>query len=214
MKAKGYFIKKYEMALRPKLALIKARWYDRLSGIDTAAEEGPDDSKLTEDGSLGKDRHPYQPTFYGRLEKMLAYLKLTQDDVFVDLGCGKGRAVFFVARQKIKKVIGVELNPKLFAVAQKNLKNFRRGRSPIKLLNVDAACFNPQEGTAFFLFNPFGRDTLEAVLGNIENSLVINPRGIRIVYYGAEFRQLLDDQGWLKLDGFVEDQCCLVWRSS
>ena len=45
------------------------------------------------------------------------YLKLDANDVFVDLGCGKGRAVFLAAAQKLKKVIGVELRKELADIA-------------------------------------------------------------------------------------------------
>jgi len=122
--------------------------------------------------------------------------------------------VFFVARQRIKKAIGVELNPALFATAQKNLRNFRYRNSPIELLNIDAVDFDPTEVTVFFLFNPFGQSTLEKVLSNIKNSLSVNRRKIRIVYYGAQFREILANQDWLTYEGFVENKRCPVWRSN
>ncbi|MDP8216957.1 MAG: class I SAM-dependent methyltransferase [Candidatus Kaelpia imicola] len=212
MSIKNYFIEKYGYLyrdLRLKFAIIKARWYDRLLGINAGNL-----FRITEDNSLYKDMVDYCPTFFGRLEKMAAYLRPTEDDVFADLGCGKGRVIFFMAQQKIKKVIGVELNPELFAIAQMNLKSLRRKNSPIELLNIDAAYFDPIEITAVFLFDPFGRRTLERVLSNIKDSLAANPRKVRIVYYNTRFRQLLDDQDWLIYEGFIENSACLVWRSN
>ncbi len=204
---------KFYMKLRHKLATLKSCLYDKRLGID-ASREFRKAPKAAEDNSFYKDMISYQPVFYGRLEKVLAYLKLTEDDVFVDLGCGKGRVLFFMAQQRIKKVIGVELNSDLFTVAQENLRNLRHRNSQIELLNIDAVCFDPVEVTIFFLFNPFGQSTLEKVLSNIKNSLSINPRKIRIVYYSAQFRQVLDKQNWLTYEGFVENDACLVWRSN
>lgn len=40
---------------------------------------------------------------------------------FIDLGCGKGRAVLLASRMTFRDVVGVELHPELAAVAQVNL---------------------------------------------------------------------------------------------
>jgi predicted RNA methylase len=118
-----------------------------------------------------------------------------------------------VASQRLKKVIGVELDKEIYAIAQKNLYNLRINKTHIELLNIDAVNFDVKEVTIFYMFNPFGYKTLEKVLNNIRESLVINPRNIRIVYYGPIFGHLLDKQNWLIREGKIEDDNCLVWRS-
>ncbi|MFH1354607.1 MAG: hypothetical protein ABIH19_00450, partial [Candidatus Omnitrophota bacterium] len=85
--------------MRYKCSLLKGRYYDKMLGIETAGYY-----TAIEDISYNKDMVAYSPSPYGRLEKMITYLKLTPDDVFVDLGCGKGRVVFFVALKRLKKV--------------------------------------------------------------------------------------------------------------
>jgi len=75
------------MELKLILANLKAHWYDKRLGIDASGKFNKDPER-SEDTSFFKDMAGYQGAFYGRLEKMLAYLKLTEDDVFVDLGCG------------------------------------------------------------------------------------------------------------------------------
>lgn len=197
-------------ALRKKLAAAKADYFDRRLGIEAAVNHVSDQSYSN---GLYKDGEVYQPTFYGRLEKMIKYLKPTINDVFVDLGCGKGRVVFFVATHRLKKVIGVELDKGLFDIAQNNLKKLKINSTPISLINTDAANFVVKEETIFYMFNPFGHKTLEMILQNIKESLVYNPRKIRIVYYGPAQRLLLDDQDWLIFDGQIENQNCLVWRN-
>ena len=203
----------FYIGLRVKLAGIKSYLYDKYLGIDTGIEFHKE-SNTFEDNSYYKDMATYQPAFYGRLEKIRTYLKLTEDDIFADLGCGKGRMLFIMAQQRIKKVIGVELNPDIFAITQKNLKKVKYRNSPIELLNIDAVYFDPAEVTVFFLFNPFGQSTLKKVLNNIKNSLSANPRKIRIVYYGPPFRQIMDNQDWLSYEGFIENDACPVWRSN
>ena len=195
--------------LKAKLARLKARLYDRRLGIEVSGRT----CNQCPDYSLDAEEHCYQPTFYGRLEKMIRYLKPTAEDVFVDLGCGKGRVVFFVALQRLKKVIGVELNKELYTIARKNLANLRINKTPVRLVNIDAVNFDVRESTIFFMFNPFGYKTLEGILRNIKESLVINPRKIRIVYYAPRFDYLLDGQDWLIREGKIENDACLVWRN-
>jgi SAM-dependent methyltransferase len=194
--------------IRNILALAKARYYDKKIGIEAEESLCP-----KEDNSLYIDATRYSPSFYGRLERMVDYLKLGEKDVFVDLGCGKGRVVFFVALQKIKKVVGVEINKDLIAIAKDNLRKLKLNNSPVDLIHLDVVNFDVREGTVFFMFNPFGIKTLEKVISNIKDSLITNPRKIRIVYYCPAYCNFLDKENWLIREGEIENKNCLVWRS-
>lgn len=210
--SKSYFagqFNNFRFSLRNKCALVKARCYDRILGIETAGYY----NSVGEDISSNRDMVSYQPAPYGRLEKMIVYLKLTPDDIFVDLGCGKGRAVFFVALRRLKKVIGVELDQSLIDIAKKNLNNLKIKRTPIELIRADAVNFDIKEESIFFMFNPFGQLTVEKVLNNIKESLIVNPRRVRIVYYAPAHRHLLDSRDWLVPEGRIENDNCLVWRN-
>jgi len=182
--------------------LVKDYYYDKLLGIKIR-------SNYTTSASIFN-----QPMFYGMLEKARGYLHLTADDVCVDLGCGEGRAVFFMALQNIKKSIGVELYQEVIDNAKKNLRSFKKKNTPIEFINADATDFDPSEANIFLMFNPFGEKTLEAVLLNIKKSLAVRPRKIRIVYFFAVHRSLLDNQDWLERDGeIIKNGVGLVWRN-
>lgn len=194
---------------RRKCCAIKAGIYDKLLGIETG---GSFDSPK-EDTSRFKDMRDYSPSPYGRIEKMVHYLNPGKDDIFVDFGCGKGRVVFLVALKKLKKSIGIEINPHLIGAARRNLAGCRWRRSPVELINTDAADYPITDENIFFIFNPFGEKTLEKVIFNIKHSLESRPRKVRIIYYGAAHAQLLDSQNWLFREGYVENDACLVWSS-
>jgi len=185
---------------RTWLAQVKAAYFDKKLGIEVEWEPG--------------ENFPYQPTSYGRLEKTMRFLRPSSGDVFVDLGCGKGRAVFFAATHKIKKVIGVEINKKLYDAALQNARKLKFCGAPIEFINSDVADFNSKEGTIFFMFNPFGALVLKKVLSNIKDSLASNPRRIRIVYYTPLSRSILNEQDWLTMIGKVENESCLVWENA
>lgn len=194
--------------LRSRLAIIKERYYDTKLGIETKGN-----FPAGEDPSLNQDMYGYLPAFYGRIEKMIDFLRLTKNDIFIDLGCGKGRVVFKVALQNLKKVIGVEMDSNLIDIARRNLNNLKKSNTAIELIHTDAAAYKITEENIFFLFNPFGHKTLQQVILNIKESLMAYPRKIRIIYYGPVHRGLLDSQDWLFLEANIENNDCLVWRS-
>lgn len=193
--------------IRHKAARLKASYYDRRLGIVVKGEP------FREDISYYKDMYQNQVSFYGRLERMVSYLKLNSEDIFIDLGCGEGRVVFFLALQNIKKVIGIEIDKGLIDSARRNLDNLKFHRSHIDLIQTDAAEYEFKEETVFFMFNPFGRKTFTQVRNHIRKSLIANPRNIRIVYYGPAYHSLLNDQEWLMLEGRIEEERCSIWRN-
>lgn len=189
--------------------LIKERHYEKKFGIETSTIY-----LLKDNLSLYKDGEDYQPTPYKKLEKVVEYLKLSSDDVCADLGCGKGRVVFFFASQKVKKVIGVELVENLVNIAKKNLNNLQiKDRAAVEIIHGDVTKFNFEECTIFFLFNPFGYKTLEKVILNIKETLAANPRSIRILYYNPVHRKILDNEDWLILEGQVDKTNIFVWHN-
>jgi len=191
---------------------IKEHFFNKKLGIETDVE--PHfliDNRLL---SLYKDKRAYAPTSYGRLEKMVDYLKLKTEDVFIDLGSGKGRVVCFVAMQRLKRVIGIELDKGLVAIAENNIKNLKINITPIEIFNLDAVDFDMASGTVFFMHNPFGYQTLTKILRNIKNGLVANHRKICILYYIPMYRDLLDNQDWLTYEGEISESNIFVWRNS
>jgi len=199
------------------LVIIKEKFYNRTwdmkLGINTRG-------KYTEkeEASLCADEVKYFPTFYSYLKKMTNHLKMSDKDIFVDLGCGKGRAIFYVAAtQKVKKIIGVELRGTLVENAKKNLNNLKLDKidkDKIEILHCDAADFDAREGTIFFMYSPFGWQTLKHVLDNIKKSLETNPRPVRILFLRAsESKVLLDMTDWLVADGEIDKTNIFTWHS-
>jgi len=190
------------------LETIKTHNLEKKLNIETG-----ESSLLGEGLGLYRDGNGYQAAPYYVLEKIAGYLKLKPEDVFVDLGCGKGRVVFFFSRQKLKKVIGIELDKELIDIARENLNNFRLNKTPIELIHRDAVKLKIPEGSIFFLFNPFGAQTLQAVINNIKETLLENPRAIRVVYYSPAHRNILDNQDWLVRETEMKDPHCLSWHN-
>src|SRR5436309_3289397 len=77
---------------------------------------------------------------------------------FVDLGCGKGRAVLLASLLSFKEAIGVEFSPTLAAIARENLARFRDYQQQdcqALIVDADAADYMFTVDKIFlYLFNP------------------------------------------------------------
>ena len=92
------------------------------------------------------------------------------------------------------KVAGIEYDPKLAETARANAQQLRGRRSSIEILTGDAVDADYREGTVFWMFHPFGPETMREVLEKIRRTLEERPRRIQIAYvncvYIAEFERL------------------------
>ncbi len=88
------------------------RWDQRLR-IHTA---GRDES--------GADRyhHPYEPTPYCVLERLVTGGLIGEKDTVIDYGSGKGRVGLFLAAQTKAGTIGVEYDERIYTQALENQK--------------------------------------------------------------------------------------------
>jgi len=89
---------------------------------------------------------------------------------FVDIGCGKGRAVFVAEYAGFSTLIGIELDSLLIDQARENEKlyPYKRNDSQIKFIEGNALDVNYSDHpTLYFLFNPFNEEILNGVLEKI-----------------------------------------------
>jgi hypothetical protein len=109
-----------------------------------------------------------------------------------------GRFICLMARRKVRRCIGVELAPQLCKAAQENAGRLRGRQSPIQIVCADAATVDLSGGTIYYMYNPFGRATMQDVLQSIRGTLSQNPRNITIAYYNSIAEDLLQASGWLE----------------
>lgn len=115
---------------------------------------------------------------------------------FVDLGCGKGRALLSAARRPYGRIVGVEFAAELAAEARAQLAAFA---------GADAARIEVREGDAVdvawpggpvvvFLFNPFGPPVIDRVAASLALSYRSAPRALIVAYlnprHGEAFSRL------------------------
>jgi SAM-dependent methyltransferase len=156
------------------------RWFEWRLGIHSESV-----IELKELGIENAHCRPYVPTDYKTFRAVLRDLPIrVGEDVFLDFGSGLGRATILAATRPFRKVIGVEIAPKLNEVARMNIRRAlpRLACRDIELVTADATQFTiPDDVTVIYFFNPFAGDVLARVLGNIRESIRRQPRALRLV---------------------------------
>lgn len=163
--------------------------------------------------SAHKDAYGYEPTPYRRLEKIFTLVPMSANDIFIDIGCGRGRVLLLFATKKIGKAIGVELHSGIANAAEENLINLKVPHVPVDIIQIDSAKYKFSNETIIFMYNPFGSRTIFEILNNIKSSLGENPRNVHIIYNNAKYRDILDSQDWLAPIEVPCDGGFLVWRN-
>ena len=101
-----------------------------------------------------------------------------------------GRGLLLAAEMPFREVIGVELNPELARIAEKNVVAWRaagRARCPMRVLVQDATEFEfPDNPCVVFLFNPFGATVLRRLIRRIESAFHDRPGEIDLLYVNHE----------------------------
>ncbi|MFK5956506.1 MAG: class I SAM-dependent methyltransferase [Planctomycetota bacterium] len=182
-----YVQKRCVVGAIPYQLRLHNRYWEKRLGVDT---EGWVAVELN-DGML------YEATPYLLLEDILCYLNLGKNDVFLDLGCGKGRVTCMAARTKVGRVVGLEQDDGFLELARRNLAAVADVRSKVDFHHGLAQDFDFDSTTVVFLFNPFGADTLQEVLELLQQSLLRIPRKLRLVYANPVHEQVLHDCAWL-----------------
>jgi len=81
--------------------------------------------KTTGRDDVGADQyhHPYEPTSYRVLERLVNSGFIGKGDVLLDYGCGKGRVGFFLSYRTKAKTIGIEYDDRIYQSALENQRS-------------------------------------------------------------------------------------------
>ena len=163
--------------------------------IDTI---GADELKGLEKKGIDIDHSTiYMPVSYDLLEDLFKQLnQLTNKPInhFLDIGCGKGRAMCVAAHHGFKKVAGVDFSKELCSIAEQNLAITKNKLPAIeyKVFNNDAFYFEiPADVDCIFMFNPFDAVIMSGVAKNIVESFEQHPRTIILIYVNPLYNQEL-----------------------
>jgi SAM-dependent methyltransferase len=141
----------------------------------------------------------YMPVPYNLLELFFKQTNLSDCRHFLDIGCGKGRALCVAAFFGIKKISGIDFSKSLCKAAAGNIARIgpQFPKTRFQIVHNDAFYFKIEKDVdCILLFNPFDALILSGVLENIETSLKRHPRKISILYIHPVHKKMLFDYGY------------------
>lgn len=134
---------------------------------------------------------------------------------FVDLGCGKGKALLVYAEhtksQQALPAVGIEITPLLARVAQNNV-DILGLNARIRIAHDDARTWRAwcaEAPTILFLYNPFGKETLKSVVH------AATDLDCYVAYVDPEHSAVLEDRGWSRIfraSGRYKNERIEVWH--
>ena len=105
---------------------------------------------------------------------------------FIDLGCGKGRALLVATEFPFRDIVGVELAEPLARIARANATAFavrhpNRPRVSVEVADATSFPFPPGD-LVIFMFHPFRAAAMSKVVAAVERAIDAEPRAVYVVY--------------------------------
>lgn len=142
----------------------------------------------------------YMPVNYFTLEALMHRIpEELKQGIFLDIGCGKGRAMCVAAAFGYKQVAGLDFAKQLIDAAEKNLEQTKK-RHPLTQYHLawdDVHDLHISEQvTTVFMFNPFDEFMVKQVINKINSSLEKRPRRLLVLYCTPRHEHLFFDEGY------------------
>jgi SAM-dependent methyltransferase len=181
--------------------------FDQRYGVDTGGLIGGGELRS------GHRNDVFNTAYYGmapsRFQRVMEYWIADQTHAsleeysFIDLGCGKGRAVLMASEYGFREVVGVELHPGLAGIAEANVAAWMaagRAACQVRIVCQDATEFAFPDGRCLlYLFNPFSAPVMKQLIERIDSGFADRPGLLDVIYFNPEAGELLEEHGGFEL---------------
>ena len=131
-------------------------------------------------------------THYAFLKYIFSHVSLRAEDALLDVGCGKGRVLAYLLREKCPcRLYGIEYNPEVAQVAAE----WTRAYDQVTVLQGDALTLDYDPYTVFTLARPFLAVTFLTFIERVEQT-VTHPVHLVYWYDQANIWMLKKRPGW------------------
>jgi SAM-dependent methyltransferase len=155
----------------------------------------------------------YMPVNYYVIERLMREIvKYESNKTFLDVGCGKGRAMIVAAAYGFEQITGIDFSKEFCEDTEATIQLYSQKNSTahFKVINTDAYYFEiPKDITTIFFFNPFDGFIMNEVVSNIIKSRNRCFRTIRVMYANPQHKSIFLENGfsevyYFKKWGFFE----------
>jgi SAM-dependent methyltransferase len=131
-------------------------------------------------GSTNSDYAALREMFEGRIHP---------DDVLVDVGCSTGRVInSWLHEGHTNRIVGIEVNADVAERTRTRLGKFGN----VEIVTGDAVEHLPEDGTVFYVYNPFGLDMM-AAFARRAGMLPDDGRRLLVMYYNCKHLEVFED---------------------
>lgn len=189
--------------LTPAKAYRVADDFDDLNGVKTAGKVQPWNLEIESPNAKYASKYePANPEFIRKAINLMGEDLCTF--TFLDLGCGKGRALILAHQLGFKRIMGVEFCPELAEIGKENC---RRAGMTAEIVTADVSDFDlPAEDLVLFMFDPFKGPVMCRTLDQISR----HKQKLIVVYVNPQLKGLFDKCSRLKRVGISDN--AIIWR--
>ncbi|MEQ1799235.1 MAG: class I SAM-dependent methyltransferase [Lacibacter sp.] len=157
-------------------------------------------SRFTIKGDQLAHATEYMPVSYFTIEQLFSHLpEKAKTETFLDIGCGKGRAMCIAAHYGFNNVSGIDFAKEMIDAAAKNLAGIKElfPHLQYELSWADITTLEiGKEVSTVFLFNPFDEILMKSVIQKIKTSLKNYPRAFHVMYASPRHEDLFFAAGF------------------
>ena len=168
--------------------------FDAAHGTETSGSIAA--AQCAPDAAMAAQMIPYGGSQPSIVRAGIASLPDHAQYAFADLGCGKGRPLIVASEFPFRRLVGVEIAPALAEVARRNagvIAGTHPRRTKIEIQVGDATAVSPAaERVVYFMYHPFGRALVAALVANIERQLDNGLRHAFFIYYNPVHGDVVD----------------------
>ena len=142
-----------------------------------------------------------------------------ENSIFIDIGCGPGRALYYSSTIGFNRLIGIEQSKKLTDFCNQNLKRYLSPHIKAKIINQnvkDISFLNlindftrnqKANSLVFFLYTPFKEEMLKILLDKFDE---LDSFDCFIVFFGPQKESMMRENNFSVVYRQYENQDCPV----
>ena len=160
-------------------------------------------------GFSSEQGNQYQPSS-SIIKSAFKKLPIGPEDVILDIGCGKGRAMYMMSAFPFGRIEGYDLSGEMVEIANANFTKLGLDDRCHAFI-ADADTYEDYDRfNYFYAFNPVPEKVFKNLMDHISESIRKNPRTCRFIYLNpmydtyildhTDFKKVFQKQGLLEWD--------------